>query len=70
MHEYCLHGDIKPGNIMISSTGVFYVIDFGQSILINSIPESAQEQMYTLREDEVKISKDSVRRFMQVLFDT
>lgn len=62
MHTYCLHGDIKPANLMVDKTGMFYVIDFGQSRLVNDIPDKAQEQLYTLREDEIKFTKDIIRK--------
>lgn len=64
MHEYCIHGDIKPANLMVGKSGQFYVIDFGQSRLISDIPDNAQDQLYTLREDEVKYTTDSIRKII------
>lgn len=65
MHEYCLHGDIKPANIMFDSNGRFYIIDFGQSVLATDIPDKAQDQLYTLREDEVKVSKECITHIVR-----
>ncbi|HEX4799340.1 MAG TPA: RIO1 family regulatory kinase/ATPase [Candidatus Paceibacterota bacterium] len=53
MHSYCLHGDIKPRNIMLNEEGHIYLIDFGQSILKTSISEEAIDQFENLKEDEV-----------------
>lgn len=64
MHEYCIHGDMKPANIMVSKEGMFYIIDFGQSRLINDIPDKAQDQLYTLREDEVHFTKLSIKKII------
>lgn len=64
MHDYCIHGDIKPANLMVGKSGQFYVIDFGQSRLISDISDKAQDQLYTLREDEVKYTKDSIRKII------
>lgn len=64
MHEYCIHGDMKPANIMVSKGGKFYIIDFGQSRLISDIPEKARDQLYTLREDEIRIAKTSIRKLI------
>jgi serine/threonine protein kinase len=61
MHTYCLHGDIKPANLMVDSKGKFYVIDFGQSRLVTEIPDKAQEQLYVLRDDEIKISTLAIK---------
>ncbi len=61
MHEYCIHGDMKPANMMVSKEGMFYVIDFGQSRLVSDISDKAQDQLYTLREDEIHIAKTTVR---------
>lgn len=54
MHTYCLHGDIKPRNIMLDEHGKIYIIDFGQSVLKNSISEEAMDQFENLKEDEVR----------------
>lgn len=65
MHEYCLHGDIKPKNIMVSRTGQFYLIDFGQSVLVNDITEKAQGQLEVLKDEEIKLTKYIVGSFLQ-----
>ena len=64
MHTYCLHGDMKPANMMVDSNGKFFVIDFGQSRLASDIPDKAQDQFYTLREDEIKTAILSVRKII------
>lgn len=68
MHDHCLHGDIKPANIMVNSEGVLYVIDFGQSISPHNIPKGAEEQFETLKSDEIKEAKLCVRRLLQTVF--
>ena len=68
MHEYCLHGDIKPANIMISNTGTLYIIDFGQSVLMHDVPEKAREQVENLKESEVAETKMAIRHFLRTLF--
>lgn len=67
IHEYCLHGDIKPRNIMVSRTGTLYIIDFGQAVLNNNISEKEQEQMLNLREEEVLLTRQSIVYFLQKL---
>jgi RIO-like serine/threonine protein kinase len=66
MHDYCLHGDMKPANMMIDRDGMFYIIDFGQSILVSHIPDKASSQLDVLRDDERKISKDAVKRLFNL----
>jgi tRNA A-37 threonylcarbamoyl transferase component Bud32 len=61
MHTYCLHGDMKPKNLMLDTSGKFYIIDFGQSILSIDISEEAADQFDNLKEDEVNITKDIIR---------
>lgn len=68
MHEYCLHGDIKPANIMISDTGTLYIIDFGQSVLMHDVPEKGREQVENLKENEVVETKMAIRHFLRILF--
>lgn len=67
MHTYCLHGDIKPANIMVDRDGIFYVIDFGQSILVGDIYENAREQLDNLKEDEIEQSKIAVKMFLKAI---
>ena len=64
MHEYCIHGDMKPANMMVNKQGMFYIIDFGQSRLVSDIPDKAQDQLYTLREDEIHIAKLGIRKII------
>ena len=64
MHEYCLHGDIKPRNIMIDNDGKFYIIDFGQSVLAHEIDENGRDQFDQLKHDEIKATKDIIKMFV------
>lgn len=61
VHKVCLHGDIKPKNIMIDTDGVFYLIDFGQSVPANSETEKAREQFDNLREHEPAVMRECIR---------
>jgi serine/threonine protein kinase len=70
MHTYCLHGDIKPGNIMLDRSGTFYIIDFGQSILVNDINDKEREQLDNLREMETEQASLAVRMFFKRLFSS
>jgi RIO-like serine/threonine protein kinase len=54
---------MKPANMMIDKDGTFYVIDFGQSVLLSEIPKGSEDQFATLQEDEIKIAKRAVRSF-------
>ena len=64
MHEYCLHGDIKPRNIMIDNDGKFYIIDFGQSVLAHEIDENGRDQFDQLKHDEIKATNDMIKMFV------
>lgn len=68
MHELCLHGDVKPANIMIGSNGIFYIIDFGQSELVANITNKTADQLETRKEDEKKHAWEAIRNFYRVLF--
>ncbi len=68
MHEYCLHGDIKPRNIMISRDGVIYIIDFGQSIMCHNIPRGAENEFENLKDDEIKSVQLAVRTLLHKVF--
>lgn len=68
VHHVCLHGDIKPGNIMISREGTFYVIDFGQSILAHEISDKDQWAFETLKQDEKDNTKAALTLFLNNLF--
>jgi len=64
MHEYCLHGDIKPRNIMVDKKGHLYIIDFGQSVLSNNFDEKSQDAFENLKIDEIKQTKLIVRKLL------
>ncbi len=68
MHQYCLHGDIKPRNIMISREGILYVIDFGQSVMVHNIPGGAEERVENLKEDEIKQTQFIVQSMLRKVF--
>lgn len=67
MHGVCLHGDIKPANLMVSREGKFYVIDFGQSVLANDIDDKAREAFDTLKDDEKVKAKLAITHFLNAL---
>lgn len=67
VHRICLHGDIKPGNIMISREGKFYVIDFGQSILAHEISDKDREAFEVLKQDEKDGTKSAITHFLNAL---
>lgn len=60
MHEHCLHGDMKPRNVMVNEEGVLYLIDFGQSLPVNTLPSGTEDQVQNLMNDEVKHLKSMV----------
>lgn len=65
MHEQYLHGDMKPANMMVSETGMLYVIDFGQSISVNNVPAGAEEQLSNLQDEEIKLAQFAVRSLLR-----
>ncbi len=67
MHQYCIHNDIKPANMMVSTEGIVYVIDFGQSVLVNDVPEAGRAQLDDLKEDEIRKAKAIILRFFKKL---
>ena len=67
MHVICLHGDVKPANIMVSATGQFYVIDFGQSVLANDIDEKSGPAFENLKDEEKLNAKQAIRSFLDGL---
>ncbi len=67
IHEYYLHNDIKPANIMISEEGIFYIIDFGQSEALVNMPGKTPEQIQSLKQDEVMKTKLAITRFFQAI---
>lgn len=68
MHEYCLHGDIKPRNIMISKEGIIYIIDFGQSLLCHNFPNGTEDRLENLKDDEIKSTQAAIRTMMHKVF--
>lgn len=67
MHEICIHGDVKPANIMVTKEGRFYVIDFGQSTLTNDIIDKDRDAFEVLKEDDIENAQRSVRQFLGAL---
>jgi hypothetical protein len=52
VHEVCLHGDIKPKNIMVDVSGRFYLIDFGQSVPMRTMTDTTRQQFENLQDKE------------------
>lgn len=65
MHTICLHGDIKPANVMVSTDGKFYLIDFGQSRLPSDIDEKSQEAFENLKDEEKRGTKFLLAEFLK-----
>jgi serine/threonine protein kinase len=61
VHEVCLHGDLAPRNIMVDTDGVFYLIDFGQSVSARLETEDAREQFDNLRAHEPELMTECIR---------
>jgi serine/threonine-protein kinase RIO1 len=68
VHTYCLHGDIKPANLMVSRQGTLYLIDFGQSVLVNDIYDTARAQLDNLKESEVEQIRTIIKLLYKKLF--
>lgn len=68
VHPICLHGDVKPRNLMVSRDGTFYVIDFGQSVLATNINDKQQEASEELKDAEKKNAKEAIGFFLSELF--
>lgn len=68
MHSICLHGDVKPRNLMVSREGFFYVIDLGQSLLPTQVDDRGQDAFEELKTAEKKNAKEAVRIFLFELF--
>lgn len=67
VHHVCLHGDIKPANIMVSREGKFYVIDFGQSVLAHEISDKDRDAFEVLKQDEKDGTKSAITHFLNAL---
>lgn len=67
MHSICIHGDIKPRNLMASRDGKIYVIDFGQAVLTTAVDEKSQPAFEELKEAEKTNTRDAVRFFLDGL---
>ena len=52
---------------MVSRTGTLYIIDFGQAVLNNNVSEKAQDQLMNLREDEIKLARQTIVYLLQKL---
>lgn len=67
VHKHCLHGDMKPRNLMVDKNGTFFIIDFGQAVLNINISEKQLEQIENLREEEIKATKLAITLFLNKL---
>jgi len=67
MHEICIHGDMKPANIMVNKEGRFYVIDFGQSTLVNDVDDKSRDALEVLKGDDKENAQRSIRQFLDAL---
>lgn len=65
MHKICLHGDIKRRNIMISRSGEFYLIDFGQSVNALDINDKQGDSFENLKEAEIENTKICIKNFFK-----
>ena len=52
VHEVCLHGDIKLKNIMVDEQGMLYLIDFGQSVPVDTMTEETRDQFESIKDLE------------------
>jgi serine/threonine protein kinase len=67
MHQYCLHGDIKPRNIMVNREGVLYIIDFGQSVMLHNMPNKSEDAVENLKSAEIEQTKTAVHSLIHKL---
>lgn len=65
MHEVCLHGDIKLGNVMIDKQARLYLIDFGQAVRMREMTEKTREQFENLQEHERDQMRECVKSLMR-----
>jgi serine/threonine protein kinase len=70
MHSYCIHGSLKADNVMLSTSGEIYIIDFGDSTLLSETEQITPEQLATNMDDEIKITKQLVTSVYRKVFDT
>lgn len=70
VHEECLHGDIKLRNIMVDQEGIFYLIDFGQAVTMDTMTEASREQFENLKEAELAQVRECVVRVFNALRTT
>ncbi len=68
MHVFCVHGDVKPRNLMASRDGHIYVIDFGQSLLASKVTEKANDAFAEIKDMEKKQAKDALKFFLDALY--
>lgn len=71
MHTICYHGDIfidRPGNIMASRDGTFYVIDFGEATRGSKIDEQLEDFYKEEKEKELEAAKIEIGKFLDRLY--
>jgi hypothetical protein len=61
VHQVCLHGDLAPRNIMVDTNGVFYLIDFGQSVSARLETDDSHDQFENLRAHEPELMAECIR---------
>jgi hypothetical protein len=61
VHEVCLHGDIKLKNIMVDEQGMLYLIDFGQSVAVDTMLEETRDQFENIQDLEREQMQECIR---------
>lgn len=64
VHSYCLHGSVKPDNIMIDRNGNFYLVDFGNSQLLAEVKVGDEDWLEAKKKDEVTAAKLAVTQLL------
>lgn len=67
VHEVCLHGDIKLGNMMVDEEGKLYLIDFGQSLHMMNESEDTSDQFTERKKGEQDQMRECVRSVLNYI---